>query len=202
MFKQIGRVDSGEVKGVKHPVPPRNEGRVLLEVTVTPQNGTTVAGQHWPQGTSRRVVYESQMEEVLSRVASPEEAEAWDRAVKVHQAMLDEHVRRELRPTPEKEADPSFQILKARTVKTFAGSPSAEFCKLFATGKRPLAKVEVIDRAAPPETPENQQKNLVMQIAQAMGGGGEVAELRRENAELRASLEALASKLDKIAKKG
>lgn len=152
------KITAGKYKGVDHPVEPRNEARILIEVDVEPQNGTVICGQHLKHGKQRAVIYESELDAISARVRRPEHEADLKAAQRSYENALDQHMTRAAgRDWRTVLADPQHR--DHRSVKSMherygESSPWSEFARFHKTGMPPLKSLEVIEQVPPPDTAE------------------------------------------------
>jgi len=146
---------AGSYKGIDHKVPARNEARVLVEIDVEPQNGTVVCGQHVKHGKHKIIVYRSQLDELTSRVRTPEHEAALKAAHRAFDTKLDEHLRpsfgRTWRAAQDEDTKRAIQQAIARFGET---SVWAEFSRFYREGMPPLKSAEVLEDVPAPDTAE------------------------------------------------
>lgn len=157
-------------KGIKHLVPARNEGRLLVRVEVIPQNGCDIGSQHVKQGTHDVVIYASELDEVKRLVRTDAAKADFDRALRVFARKL-EDLCRGLGDSVE------HKLERQRRIAEFGESPYSIMAEdpAYRGGFGKLMNLTVIEEVPPPPTVENLQATqfgkLGDVIAAAVGGG-------------------------------
>jgi hypothetical protein len=172
---------------------PRNEGRLLLEVTVAPTNGCYVAGTHVPQGTSKVIIYKSQLKNVQKMVATEAALTAWKSAEEMHaralEIFIDDAVGYKLtdsvKASPEKMKERESQALK------FDGSPSFHLASMgFPKGIAPIRKLEILKELEVIKTERAESDNKFDKLIGALEGKRDDDRVSKLEAQI-ARLEAL-----------
>lgn len=158
-------------KTYKHPVPTRDEKRWLIEVEVTPTNGIAIAGQHVRQGTSRLVVYETDLPDIEARVATDQHKSAWNAAVSTYNTALNRYITSTI---GKDDGSESYRLRKEQAAKMFGETtPSLEFSRNHAGGMPPIAKLTKLEELKAPETETNRDatrlEQLVTKLAETLG---------------------------------
>lgn len=142
----------------------RNENRRMVLVDVEPMS-TSVAGEHTPRGKHFRLVYESDLPLVFSRVQTDAHRAHLRTAQSQFQAALEEEAKRH-----------GGNLEEAR--KTITESVESFYCKLpgCKTGRPPLLSVVVCPEVIPPPvTPATQMAVQAKSMEGAISGGLEKA---------------------------
>lgn len=158
-------------KTYKHPVPPRDEKRVLIEVEVTPTNGIVIGGQHVRQGTHRLVVFKTDLPDIAARVATDDHKRAWAAAVSTYETALKRYVTTSIGKDDGSEA---YRLRKEQAAKMFGETTiSLEFCRNYPEGMPPIARLTEVEQLEAPETETNRDatrlENLVTKLAETLG---------------------------------
>lgn len=190
--------DTG-IEGIKHKVPVKREGRLLIEVDVTPTNGTVIAGQHVPQGTHQMLIYKSELPDVIAnKVAQPEHLAGWASAEKVFARIEKDYLDRTCGKLTDlnKHNDEFMAYRKAEAAKFGETSVAREFCKMFPRGMPPVKSLTVIKDVDAPTTIENQTDQKIEKLLTGIMGKTQTEDKVK-------SLEAQIAKLmDLVEKKG
>ena len=145
---------------LKHRVPARDEKRMVVEVDVVPTNGCLVAKQHVKQGTSRVVIYESELTGVENMVLSDEHKRAWERSERTYLSQLEAHIQNTIGKPSDHRAE-TYRAERERVIEAYGEStPSKLFEQEYPKLNRPLRSMNVVKLdVAAPETPETRQRN-------------------------------------------
>lgn len=158
-------------KTYKHSVPTRDEERWLIEVEVTPTNGIAIAGQHVRHGTSRLVVYATDLPDIEARVATDQHKAAWSAAISTYNTALNRYI---VSSIGKDDGSESYRLRKEQATKMFGETTvSLEFSRNYPAGMPPIAKLTKLEQLKAPETETNRDatrlEGLVTKLAETLG---------------------------------
>lgn len=182
--------------------PPRNEPRVEIEFEVR-ANNTNVPGHDrlFKRGTHTAVVYKSDFER-MKRDQLETDTDQLASAELRHEQNLAEYVAEKTKGCDSADRD----RLEAEARRTYVGSVEAEFHLMMRRGIKPIASIKKLRDLDPPE---DERSEWLRRAVQGISGGGDgdsaiakqieklasdMADLRKENRDLRSKLEKAAGK--------
>jgi len=162
------RVKCADGSFYDHRAHEKDEKRVLIEVDVHPTNGCVIGGQHVKQGVHRVVIYQSELDQVMGRVATPEQIREWKVAEDIYRANLAAYLDRE---AGKDDGTEKRRALREAAAQRYGESTtSLEFQRRDPAknrrGRPPITRLDIIDADVDaPETEANREaKRLSMLI--------------------------------------
>lgn len=177
------RVQTSKHGVVSHKAEARDESRKLISVDVFPSNGMSVGGQYAKQGKSVVVIYASELEGLMARVASDEQKSAWRDAERAYQTALSRYLDTSVGKPPSNDRTSwpqEYIVRRERAEKMFGETTVAlEYSRRFPGGRPPLTELTVIEDLPAPTTAENRDRtrmeSLLTSFVETLGKASAVA---------------------------
>ena len=180
------QMDAGEVQGIRHIAPRRNEKRLLIEVVVEPASGTLIGSQLVESSRvvakdgsvtwvpRQVVIYASELESAQRKVRTEKHVAAMEFATATFEeerkrALEKEYQAVERAPADRRAAaERSLQYALSR----YGRSPQEYFSKLHKTVMPPLVSLRVLSEVGPPDMPEVREAASRDRLESVMEGLG------------------------------